>query len=81
MEVPLIEQFGQVEPPISGTIFFGPVEFPLIESSLILMVLHVGANNIANNITSFNRLNPCFTNVFLLPFIGKFLFRFHDKGA
>ena len=34
MEVPLIEQFGQVEHSISGTIFFGPVEVPLIESRL-----------------------------------------------
>ena len=32
MAVPLIDQFGQVEHSISGTIFLGPVEDPLIES-------------------------------------------------
>jgi len=36
MEFPLIEQFGQVEHSISVTIFFGPVEVPVIESTLYI---------------------------------------------
>ena len=56
MEVPLIEQFGQVEHSISGTIFFGPVEVPLIESRLYSLTQNCSSFSIviqteAHNVT------------------------------
>ena len=44
MEVLLIGQFGQVEHSISGTIFFGPVEVPLIESRLYFISDYIKTN-------------------------------------